>query len=56
MGAEVPYLVRVLIATEDVVEVSALHAGDARQKAASLPGVVSVVRVENPAATDKQMD
>lgn len=51
MGAAVPYLVRVTVATETVIEVVALTETEARERALALPDVLSVIGVEPPAQT-----
>ncbi len=52
MGADVRYRVRVLIAAEDVIEVSARTESEAGEKAKALPGVICVVGIDHPAESD----
>jgi len=46
MGANVPYLVTVLKAVDETIEVHALHEVEAREIAERRPGVIKVESVE----------
>ncbi len=45
MGANVLYRVKVLRLVEDIVEVCALHEGDALKEAETVPGVAKALEV-----------
>lgn len=47
MGANTTYYVKVLKTHEVWIEVSALHADEAKEEAMALPGVVTALEVEH---------